>query len=116
MQQKQIRILLLLANIATIFMIFALHQGKAGAAGVEAIKELSYYIFIPSVVLLFSIFIDFPGRKEWLHFMGLLAMALIVYIMATHSGARETASLFDHPIYIINLISSIGIIALRDID
>lgn len=116
MQKKQLRVLFLLANIVSLFMIFILHQGKSGAQGVEAIKDLSFYIFIPSIVLLFSIFINYPNRKEWLHFMGLLSLSLILYITATHSGARDGVSIFDHPIYVVNLLSAIGMIALRDID
>jgi amino acid permease len=114
MTRKILLIASALINLISQVFIFLLHQDKS--VGIEAIRELSFYILIPALLLAVVAFLNNTIAKHLLKYAGLLSLSIIIYVMAVHTGTREAASLFDHPQYLFGLISSIGVIVFNDID
>jgi hypothetical protein len=114
MVRKILLIASALVNLISQVFIFMLHQDKS--VGIEAIRELSFYILIPALLLAGLAFLNNTMVKHLLKYTGLLSLSIVTYIMSVHTGTREAASLFDHPQYLFGLISSIGVIVFNDID
>ena len=103
---------LAVTNLISQIFVFLLHQDKA--AGIEAIRELNFYLLIPAILIVGITFIKHKISHKLLHFMGLLSLSIVIYVMAVHSGVREAVSLFQHPQYLLSLICSIGVIIFND--
>ncbi len=119
MNKKKIVLLVFaLINLVAQIYIYLLHQDKLGVLGIEAIKELEYYILIPGgLLVLLSIATFFIKRNipnSLFRFTGILSLTLVIYIMSAHTGVRSGVSLSDHPQYIISAIASAWIIVFND--
>jgi len=121
MNKKKILLLIFtLVNFVAQIYIYLLHQDKLGVLGIEAIKELDYYILFPGgLLVLFSIATFFIKRNipnRIFRFTGILSLILVIYIMSAHTGVRSAVSLADHPQYVISAIASACIIVFNDVE
>lgn len=101
--------------VAFVYMYF-LHQNKLGIQGLECIKELGISILFVPFLLIIALIFKFKIRPMLISFFSILSLVSMVYLMAAHSGDRSAVSLFQHPAYLIAVITSAAIISLNFYD
>lgn len=109
--KKQISIAVLsVINLISQIFIYLLHQDKLNTVGIEAIKELEFYMLIPAILLVILSLIKLKTSRKFIQFFGLVSLSVVIYIMSAHTGNREAISLLTYPQYLTGLFSSIAII------